>query len=408
MRIQRQMSGLFSLAPLIMVLLGWVLPACVTARDPDEKALERFRAEIRTGTAALDSVRSELERGRRQLKELERREASSLARLQQLETNLNVGNELVGRMSAAVDSMDSSLTRLHLRLGLEQEKLRERQKVMEARLRAMYRTGDVNLFQLFFSAATATDMVYRIRWFQRLKGYDAQMLSAIRSVREEIALRAVEIEVRRDAQVALVEQHRADQAALDRDRENQRRLVAQIQEEREAYLVSVRELEAASKEMQLLLDKLHKRAEKAREEYERALTVQFEQRKGVLAWPVEGEIVRPFGKIVHPVYKTVTFNNGVDIRTEPGSLVRCVAPGRVIYIGRMRGLGRFIVVDHFGGYLTVYARLAAVTIAPDTDVEYGTVLGRVDPDPGDSQTRLHFEVRLAAQSLDPSLWLESL
>lgn len=395
----------FLWCPAFTVLL---LPIVAVSQDGHEKVLKRFQSEIVAGTAAMDSVKDELERGRRRLKELEKKEESTLLQLEQLEKNLAVAQGLVKRMSSAVDSMNRSIMELHDQLAVEQQRLSDRQERMASRLRSMYKTGDINFFQVLFSSATVVDLLYRVRYFQRLKAYDAEMIADIMRTRETIALRSAEIEIARDEQVRLIDKRRAEQVALSRDRENQRSLVESIKGEKEAYLASVRELESSQKQLKVIIDQLQKRAAKAKSEYERSLTVKFEGRKGKLPWPVLGEVIKPFGKIVHPVYKTVTVNNGIDIRAAQGSPVVCVAPGKVAYVGHMRGLGRFMVVDHFGGYLTVYANLASVNVAVETDVEYGTVLGTVDLDPGGTLARLHFEVRKSSKSLDPSHWLESL
>jgi septal ring factor EnvC (AmiA/AmiB activator) len=168
----------------------------------------------------------------------------------------------------------------------------------------------------------------------------------------------------------------------------------------------VRELEAAQKELNVLIEQLEQRRVKARTEYERGLTVKIEEHKGKLPWPVSGEIVKGFGKIVHPVYKTVTVNNGIDISAGKGETVQCVAPGRVVYIGRMRGLGKFIVVDHSGGYLTIYGHLDAVRVVLEQSVDFGTELGTVGESGSLSGAKLHFEVRKSTASLDPTEWLE--
>jgi murein DD-endopeptidase MepM/ murein hydrolase activator NlpD len=111
-----------------------------------------------------------------------------------------------------------------------------------------------------------------------------------------------------------------------------------------------------------------------------------------------------FGKIVHPVYKTVIMNNGVDIGVKEGQTVQCVAPGAVIHVGFMRGLGQMVIIDHSAGYMTVYAQLQNVSVSVDQKVQAGTVLGQVgSTSKGPS---LHFEIRKSTDPLDPSEWLE--
>ena len=48
---------------------------------------------------------------------------------------------------------------------------------------------------------------------------------------------------------------------------------------------------------------------------------------GELEWPVQGELIRGFGRSVHPAFKTVTLNNGVNIAAPLGAPVAAVADG---------------------------------------------------------------------------------
>jgi septal ring factor EnvC (AmiA/AmiB activator) len=121
---------------------------------------------------------------------------------------------------------------------------------------------------------------------------------------------------------------------------------------------------------------------------------------------VQGPIVKEFGRIVHPVYKTVTMSVGVDIQTSVGESVACVAPGRIDYVGRMRGYGKFVIVNHTSGFLTIYTHLDSVAVAKDQPVESGEILGTVGETGSLEGSRLHFEIRKSTEALNPREWLE--
>jgi murein DD-endopeptidase MepM/ murein hydrolase activator NlpD len=70
----------------------------------------------------------------------------------------------------------------------------------------------------------------------------------------------------------------------------------------------------------------------------------------------------------------------------------------------MRGLGKLVIVDHSGGYITVYAHLNEIDVKDDQEIENGTVIGRVNL--GGVDSSLHFEIRKSSNALDPNDWLE--
>jgi septal ring factor EnvC (AmiA/AmiB activator) len=97
-------------------------------------------------------------------------------------------------------------------------------------------------------------------------------------------------------------------------------------------------------------------------------------------------------------------NTGIDIACAAGEKVFCVATGKVVYVGWMRGLGKLVIVDH-GGYYTTYARLEDALVARDDKVEAGTPIGKVgEINPFDGPN-LHFEIRRSTEALDPMEWL---
>jgi len=120
---------------------------------------------------------------------------------------------------------------------------------------------------------------------------------------------------------------------------------------------------------------------------------------------VEGKIIKKFGTNVHPVYKTKTINNGIDIKASEGEQVTTVAEGEVMYIGQIGGFGNFLIVGHGGGYYSLYANLASIAVKKGDTVTMGGTIGIAGDTGSFEGTKLHFELRKERQVLDPTKWL---
>jgi len=97
-------------------------------------------------------------------------------------------------------------------------------------------------------------------------------------------------------------------------------------------------------------------------------------------WPVRGSLRRAAG------------GHGVEIAASPGSLIRASRSGRIaVATQRLSGWGKTVVIDHLDGFLTVYAHLDQMLVAPGVDVRQGAPVGSVGP------RALHFEIRLGAR-----------
>jgi murein DD-endopeptidase MepM/ murein hydrolase activator NlpD len=75
-----------------------------------------------------------------------------------------------------------------------------------------------------------------------------------------------------------------------------------------------------------------------------------------------------------------------------------VARGQVEYARWIDGYGRTIIVNHGGGYYTLYAHLAETLVSESQAVEPGQILaGSATRDPS-TCAKLHFEVRVKADA----------
>jgi murein DD-endopeptidase MepM/ murein hydrolase activator NlpD len=120
---------------------------------------------------------------------------------------------------------------------------------------------------------------------------------------------------------------------------------------------------------------------------------------------VRGKVTTGFGRQKHPKHGTVTFNSGIDIAALEGTPVRCVARGQVEYVDWLDGYGRMVVVNHGGGYYTLYAHLLESLVVVGQSIEPGGILGRVGDSGSLDGAKLHFEVRSKADPVDPRAWL---
>ena len=92
-----------------------------------------------------------------------------------------------------------------------------------------------------------------------------------------------------------------------------------------------------------------------------------------------------------PSELSVDFNKADDL----GAPMVAAAPGVVtsaVNLGS-RSYGRYIVVDHGGGWSTLYAHLSAFWSTTGQAVDQGTVLGTVGTSGGSTGPHLHFEER---------------
>ncbi|SMY07823.1 LysM peptidoglycan-binding domain-containing M23 family metallopeptidase [Flavimaricola marinus] len=109
--------------------------------------------------------------------------------------------------------------------------------------------------------------------------------------------------------------------------------------------------------------------------------------------PAQGSIIREYAR---------GRNDGIDIGAAAGSPVKAAAAGTVAAITTDTAGIQIVVIRHPDNLLTVYTHVTNLTVARDTNVSRGQVIGEVLP--GDPSF-LHFEVRRGTDSVDPAEFL---
>ena len=136
----------------------------------------------------------------------------------------------------------------------------------------------------------------------------------------------------------------------------------------------------------------------------------FQARAGKLRLPLtDGQVLVPFGDVIHPRFKTSTPHPGwtIGFNSRGPRNVRSIAFGRVVWTGRMRGFGNTVVVDHASGWYSVYAGLSSLETVEKAIVREGDVLGQVSAHPGESKVTLYFELRRDSTAVDPADYIDA-
>jgi murein hydrolase activator len=392
----------------LTILLAGML--AYAAQGKPEHAGSIYEKEIKRKTDALDSIKTAIDERRKKLRELESAEGNFLARLDYLETNIAESKRYLALLSCRIDTAETTIVRLTDSLREAQELLVDRQTIMKRRLRRAYMNGPAATpLMLLFLSRSPLDAIHRVRYLDEVNRYDRNLLGKIEETRTTIGEKKRSFEGERANLARLLTEKKKENGMLLKEEASRRLILSDIRSKKKSNIAVIAELEASQAELNniiRLLEQKRKKAETAGIPRPPAPKGAFQQLQGSLPWPLDGPVMARYGRIVHPLYQTVTMNNGIDIGANNNEAVHCVAEGTVIHTGSMRGLGRLVIVDHGNNFLTIYAHLAEIDVSTNQSVTAGTVVGRAGAG-GISETPLvHFEIRKSTDALDPDRWLE--
>lgn len=110
-----------------------------------------------------------------------------------------------------------------------------------------------------------------------------------------------------------------------------------------------------------------------------------------------------FGMRQHPILNKWVGHKGVDYAAPSGTPIHATGDGTISFAGWQNGYGNVIIIEHAGGYSTVYAhqsRLAA-GMAKGRRVSQGEMIGYVGSTGWATGPHLHYEFRVKGVPVDP-------
>lgn len=104
----------------------------------------------------------------------------------------------------------------------------------------------------------------------------------------------------------------------------------------------------------------------------------------------------------HPILKRWRAHKGVDYAAPAGTEVRTTADGVVRFVGKQRGYGNVVIIDHPGNFQTVYGHLSRFAkLQRGQRVSQGEVIGYVGQTGLATGPHLHYEFKVNGVQRDP-------
>ncbi len=128
----------------------------------------------------------------------------------------------------------------------------------------------------------------------------------------------------------------------------------------------------------------------------------FSLLKGKLRLPVIGRLKHQFGS----KREGDILWKGIFITCNSGDPVRAIASGEVVFADWLGGFGNLMIIDHGGGYLSLYGNNESLLKEVGKVVKAGEKVGTVGNTGGNLVSGLYFELRFKGKPFNPMKWVK--
>ncbi|MCD4773054.1 MAG: peptidoglycan DD-metalloendopeptidase family protein, partial [Bacteroidales bacterium] len=399
---------------IVFLLLALLATNSLYSQDKKEKLEEE-----------KNRIEKEIQYTNKLLNETKRSKKNSLNQLIILNKKIKTREKLVSTINHEMNNLDKNITKNETEIKVLTKDLKKLKDEYAKMIYYAFKNRNAyNRLMFIFASEDFNQAFQRLKYFQQYSSYRRMQAKLIEKTQTELNNKADQLKNQKLKKTSLLKEKAGEIKQLKREKDEKnstiRKLSGKEKELRSTLKAKKNEASKLEKAIKNIINaEIKAAAERARktnevkkskiidltsEEFE--LTNNFVDNKGKLPWPSEkGIISSTFGEHKHPVLRKVKIkNNGIDILTNKGEMVRAIFNGTVISVRAISNTNTVIIIRH-GEYFTVYSNLDKVFVKRGDKVQIKQEIGTVFTNPSDSKTELHFEIWKGRSLLNPIYWV---
>jgi murein DD-endopeptidase MepM/ murein hydrolase activator NlpD len=367
-------------ALVLLLVVALAPPAWSAAPSPEEQrdAAREKQAELATEVDTLKASNDELE-----------------SAVRALDAGVEVQSNQTESAKRALQSAETGLGSAEAKLAATEARMGDlRIQVAEAAIQAYVHPGGDALLQIV-RAENLGEASRRQVLLSSVVNSNRDALDQMRATRQDQQFDKANLARARE----LAEERR--KAAADRLAElqealsQQNRLKSALDTRIAEYTA---EVDALSREEATLSALIRSRQLEADAEDVEAESSGGESADG-LVWPASGPVTSGYGN------RWGSMHTGIDIGAGYGASVYAAMGGTVIMADYNGGYGNCVVIDHGGGFSTLYGHMSYIEVSDGESVGQGELLGEVGSTGNSTGPHLHFETRVGGSAENPMRYL---
>jgi murein hydrolase activator len=360
---------------------------------------------VSLASAQSGREREQLQAVRKEIKAVEQRLARQAGErdvnaraLRAAETDIAAATRKLGEVRASMRTQQGRQRSLGEQTARVVKSLDAERRALGNQVRMSYMTGREEVFKLLLSQDNAADLGRMLVYYEYFNRARSARIAAVKTELQGLdELRAASDDVGRE--LGALEAAQAEEvASLGRARDERKATLAKLEAEIGDATAKVGKLRGEEKRLAELVAELAAATAGFPVDTEQP----FSRLKGKLAWPVQGRLLGDYGQLRDggPLKWS-----GVLLEASAGTPVRAIYQGRIAFADWLPGLGLLAIVDHGGGYMSLYGHNETLLKEPGDWVEPGEAIAQVGDTGGLARAALYFEIRQNGEPVNPNAWV---
>ena len=348
----------------------------------------------------LDRVRAEIERLKTILEKTRTEEKGMLGDLQRMDLDLALHRRQLAYLGAELARCRVEIREASRNVEETRHRLDERRRAMAQRMRSLYMAGPPSFERVLLTASSPAEVVTAYRWATRSTLTDRSRVAEYRSAEAAWNEALETLDGRKAALTSLLAGEKARTRELENLRRERTHLLSGIQKDAATQQGTLSEMIETRDALERLV-----RALSEGKSVSPDMRVGFDKFRGLLPWPVPGKILVPFGAQKNSRFETLVPHPGIDLAVTEGEPIRAVHEGVIAFSDWFKGYGNLLVVEHGGGFMSVYAHASQLLVSQGDRVAAGQTIARAGDTGSLDGAKLYFEIIKDGKAENPVSWL---
>jgi septal ring factor EnvC (AmiA/AmiB activator) len=367
-------------------------------------------------TAATAPPKEELSQLRNRIEALQKRlSAAEGARteasdaLRDSEHAISEANRTLRDLAAKQRDIQSKLNELQQQGRRASNDIQSQQRLLAQQLYQQYVGNQPDAIKLLLNREDPNQIARDLHYLTYLARLRADLIRGLRTNIKQLDSLAQETRQQSNELAEVQAEQQAQREKLERDKLARRDVLHKVSRQIESQRREISTLQRDEQRLAKLVEQIGQVIARSRSVVPRNERLPdgsndgsaFAELKGKLSLPVRGELKGRFGS---PRADGGLSWKGVFIATQPRQEVKAVAAGRVVFADWLRGFGNLLIIDHGGGYMSLYGNNESLFKQVGQAARGGEAVASAGNSGGNADYGLYFEIRHQGKAFDPLSW----